>query len=164
MPHEGWNSATVPGAVAAWVALSKRFGRLPFADLFEPAIRYASDGFLVSPTIAMIWGNQVERLQRPAGLCRDVSAARPRADRRRAFSPLRTTRRRFKKIAETGGESFYRGELAETIAQASASGGGFMTTDDLAAHRLRLDRRRSTSSSAAIASTSCRRTARASRR
>src|ERR1700750_237765 len=54
MPHEGWNSATVPGAVAAWVTLSQKFGKLPFADLFEPAIRYASDGFLVSPTVAMI--------------------------------------------------------------------------------------------------------------
>jgi gamma-glutamyltranspeptidase/glutathione hydrolase len=40
------------------MSLSKRFGRLPFADLFEPAIRYARDGFLVSPTIAAIWGNQ----------------------------------------------------------------------------------------------------------
>ena len=67
-------------------------------------------------------------------------------------------------IAETDGESFYRGEIAATIAKASASAGGFMTTDDLAAHQVRLDRRRSTSSSAAIASTSCRRTARASRR
>src|ERR1700752_4727977 len=43
MPHEGWNSATIPGAVSAWAALNKRFGRLPFAALFEPAIRYASD-------------------------------------------------------------------------------------------------------------------------
>src|SRR6185436_9656052 len=57
MPHEGWNSATVPGAVAAWTALSRRLGRLSFGDLFEPAIRYASDGFLVSPTIASIWEN-----------------------------------------------------------------------------------------------------------
>ena len=39
MPATGWDSVTVPGAVSAWVALSERFGKLPFVDLFEPAIR-----------------------------------------------------------------------------------------------------------------------------
>ncbi|MBT4141225.1 MAG: gamma-glutamyltransferase, partial [Candidatus Latescibacteria bacterium] len=41
MPTHGWDVVTVPGCVSAWAALSKRFGKLPFADLFEPAIRYA---------------------------------------------------------------------------------------------------------------------------
>src|SRR3954466_11604969 len=40
-PHRGWESVTVPGAVSAWVDLSVRFGKLPFAQLFEPAISYA---------------------------------------------------------------------------------------------------------------------------
>src|SRR6185295_19264164 len=44
MPQRGWDSVTIPGAVAAWVALSTRYGKLPFADLFEPAIGYARDG------------------------------------------------------------------------------------------------------------------------
>src|SRR5262245_44621439 len=51
MPVRGWDPVTVPGAVSAWAALSEKFGRLPFADLFEPAIRYATDGYLVSPTV-----------------------------------------------------------------------------------------------------------------
>jgi len=38
---------TVPGAVSGWAALHGKFGRLPFEVLFEPAIRYARDGFLV---------------------------------------------------------------------------------------------------------------------
>ena len=42
--ERGWESVTIPGAVSGWVALSQRFGKLPFADLFEPAIRYARDG------------------------------------------------------------------------------------------------------------------------
>src|SRR3970040_2275577 len=52
MPKRGWHSVTVPGCVAAWADLSAKFGKLPFADLLEPAIKYAADGFLVSPTIA----------------------------------------------------------------------------------------------------------------
>ena len=49
MPQRGWDSVTVPGCVSAWVTLSERFGKLPFADLFETAIGYARDGYLVSP-------------------------------------------------------------------------------------------------------------------
>src|SRR5512143_4322425 len=52
IPQRGWEPVTIPGAVSGWAALSKRYGKLPFADLFEPAIRYARDGWMVSPTIA----------------------------------------------------------------------------------------------------------------
>ena len=55
MPFHGWEAVTVPGAVSAWVALSDRYGRLDFATLFEPAIKYASDGYLVTPIIAALW-------------------------------------------------------------------------------------------------------------
>ena len=61
MPQRGWEPVTIPGAVSGWAALSKRYGKLPFADLFEPAIRYARDGWMVSPTIAAQW-------QRAAGI------------------------------------------------------------------------------------------------
>src|SRR5246127_3281795 len=52
VPALGWNSVTVPGAGSAWVELHAKFGKLPFERLFEPAISYGRDGFLVSPTIA----------------------------------------------------------------------------------------------------------------
>ncbi|MGA8031403.1 MAG: gamma-glutamyltransferase, partial [Casimicrobiaceae bacterium] len=55
MPQRGWETVTIPGAVSGWVALSKRFGKLPFGDLFEPAIRYARDGYAVSPVVADKW-------------------------------------------------------------------------------------------------------------
>ena len=58
MPVHGWDAVTVPGAVSAWVALSERYGKLPFADLFSAAIRYARDGFMVSPITAMSWARQ----------------------------------------------------------------------------------------------------------
>jgi len=59
MPMHGWESVTVPGAVSAWVALSERFGKLPFEALFEPAISYAENGFPVSPKIAQLWARGV---------------------------------------------------------------------------------------------------------
>jgi gamma-glutamyltranspeptidase/glutathione hydrolase len=133
MPHEGWNSATVPGAVAAWAALSKKFGRLPFADLFEPAIRYASDGFLVSPTVAMIWKNQVERLHAQTGFA-ETFLPRGRAPTAGEHFRPPYHAATLEKLAKSGGESLYRGELAEAIAREAAADGGLITTKDLDTH------------------------------
>ena len=55
MPGHGWLPVTVPGAPGAWRDLHARFGRLPFATLFEPAIAYAESGFPVSPVTATSW-------------------------------------------------------------------------------------------------------------
>ncbi|HON31047.1 MAG TPA: gamma-glutamyltransferase, partial [Ottowia sp.] len=55
LPDKGWNAVTVPGAVSGWIALWRRFGRLPLAQLAQPAIDYARHGFPVSPTIATLW-------------------------------------------------------------------------------------------------------------
>src|SRR5690606_6204934 len=63
MPGRGWPSVTVPGVVASWHALSQRFGKLPFAQLFEPAILYARNGFMVSPTIANLWASIAHKYQ-----------------------------------------------------------------------------------------------------
>ena len=49
MPQQGWDAVTVPGCVSAWAEVSERFGVLPFEALFEPAIHYARNGFVVSP-------------------------------------------------------------------------------------------------------------------
>ena len=61
MPTLGWDSVTVPGAVSAWMALSQRFGKLQFMDLFVPAIVYADKGFAVSPITAKNWATQAEK-------------------------------------------------------------------------------------------------------
>src|SRR3954470_3901325 len=58
MPTLGWDAVTVPGCVSAWVTLSKRYGKLPFEDLFEAAIRYARESYIVSPITALSWANQ----------------------------------------------------------------------------------------------------------
>jgi gamma-glutamyltranspeptidase/glutathione hydrolase len=63
MPILGWDSVTVPGCVSAWVTLSKRYGKLPFEALFEHAIRYARESFMVSPITAASWANQAPNLK-----------------------------------------------------------------------------------------------------
>ena len=67
MPLRGWESVTVPGAVSAWVDLSRRFGRLPFTDLFAPAVDYAERGFHVTPVIAEQWRRAAMELHTQPG-------------------------------------------------------------------------------------------------
>jgi len=135
MPTRGWDAVTVPGCVAAWVELSGKFGKLPFADLFEPAIQYAAGGFMVSPTIARLWAKQVPELASIPGY---AEAFMPKG---RAPLPGETftfpdQERTLKRIAETKGEAFYQGDLAEKMVAHSREHGGAMTMDDLATHTL----------------------------
>ena len=134
MPMRGWNAVTVPGCISAWVELSKQYGKLPFADLFEPAIEYAERGYMVTPTIARLWANQVPELKSQPGF---ATAFMPRGraplpGEKFTFPDQAATLR---KIAETKGEAFYRGEIASTLARHAAAHGGAMTEDDLAAYR-----------------------------
>ena len=79
MPSTGWGSVSVPGAVSLWVELHKRYGKLPFADLFEPAIKYAHDGFRVSYMVARQWDARDRPPEGPGELGEGVPAQRPRA-------------------------------------------------------------------------------------
>ena len=133
MPTRGWDAITVPGAVSAWVALSERYGKLPFANLFEPAIRYATDGYMVSPTISRLWAAQVPQLKDVPGFAEHFmprGRAPEAGEKFTAPAHARTLRR----IAETRGEAFYRGDLAQRMAEHARKHGGVMTVEDLAAH------------------------------
>jgi gamma-glutamyltranspeptidase/glutathione hydrolase len=135
MPQRGWDSVTVPGCVSAWVELSAKFGRLPFGDLFEPAIQYAQDGYLVSPTIARLWANQASELKSQPGFA-EAFLPRGRAPEAGEKFSFPAQARTLARIAETRGEAFYKGDLAEKIAAYARQCGGAMTLDDLASHTL----------------------------
>jgi len=67
MPQHGWDSVTVPGVVSAWVDLSERFGKLGLATVLAPAIRYAEQGFIVSPVVGTAWAKGAEVLKDQPG-------------------------------------------------------------------------------------------------
>jgi gamma-glutamyltranspeptidase/glutathione hydrolase len=134
MPQRGWDSVVVPGAVAAWRDLSLRFGSLAFADLFEPAIEYADGGFQVSPIIEELWRTGAKELRDQPGFAEAFmpDGRAPRAGELFVNKPLA---RSLRLIAESGGEAFYTGDLAERIAAFSSKHGAALTAEDLAAHR-----------------------------
>lgn len=133
MPERGWETVTVPGAVAAWSDLSRRFGRLPFDKLFEPAIGYAEAGFPVSPMIAEQWRRGADILKEQPGFA-DVFMPLGRAPQAGELFRAPDIARSLKLIAETHGEAFYRGELADRIADFAAKHHAAMTRADLEAH------------------------------
>ncbi len=133
MPTKGWDTVTVPGAVSAWSALSRRFGRLPFADLAVPAISYARHGFAVSPIISRLWALGAARLGDQPGFaeCFMPDGRAPHAGERfRSEAHART----LEAIADTHGDAFYQGPLAQAMAAHAKACGGVLTEADLAGH------------------------------
>jgi gamma-glutamyltranspeptidase/glutathione hydrolase len=136
MPVTGWDSVTVPGAVSAWVELSKRFGQLPFEDLFEPAIHYAENGFLVAPITAQYW-DTFSHMYKKAKFPDFFQTFMPnnRSPRPGELFKLPVQAKTLRIIAKSGGDAFYNGILAENIVAHAKKTGGLMTLEDLANHK-----------------------------
>jgi gamma-glutamyltranspeptidase/glutathione hydrolase len=136
MPRRGWDSVTVPGAVSGWMALSERFGKLPFADLLQPAIEIAERGYAVPPIVQGKWAMAAalgEITSQPGF----AQAFLPNGRAPEVGELFRFTdaARSLKLIAESKGEAFYRGEIAAALARFARDTGGALTEADLAAHR-----------------------------
>lgn len=134
IPRLGWGPVTVPGAVALWVDLSRRHGRLPFADLLEPAIHHAAEGYLVSPRTSALWRRAAKNYAGREDWCETFlfDGEPPRPGQR---IQLPHHARALRAIAESEGEAFYRGEIAAAIEAAAQREGGAMRSTDLAAHQ-----------------------------
>ncbi len=134
MPRLGWDAVTVPGAVSAWAELSSKFGRLPFERLFDSAIHYAQNGFLVGRRTAALWKAFQPSLGQFEGF-RKHFLPNGRAPETGELAIRRELAQTLKLIAESNGESFYRGELARRIAEQSSQDEGLLRYEDLAEHR-----------------------------
>jgi len=134
IPLRGFDAVTVPGAVSGWVALSERLGALPFADLLAPAIELAEAGHAVAPVIADKWARAVPLLQNQPGFA-DAFLPRGRAPRPGERFAFPAAARTLRAIAETRGEAFYRGEIAQAIDAFAREHGAQLRASELAAHQ-----------------------------
>jgi|SRR5690242_5019877 len=134
VPRAGWDTVTIPGAISGWVELSRRYGRLPFADLFAPAVGYARDGYAVSPVIAEKWAKAVPILGNVPGFAEHF-LPRGRAPTVGEVFSSQAMATSLEKIAASSGEAFYRGELAAAMVAHAGAHGGVHTLDDFAEHR-----------------------------
>ncbi len=139
IPMCGWPAVTVPGAPAAWHDLHSRFGRLPLEALFAPAIEYAEHGFPVSPLVAARWASSARNYPHVSHVAElrgwletfTIAGRSPVAGETWKSPDTAATLR---VLRDEGIEAYYRGKLAQKIADYAANSGGHLTREDLAAH------------------------------
>ena len=133
-PKRGFDSVTVPGAVASWVALSERFGKLPFADLLEPAIEIAERGYLLPVVVQQKWAAATPELQGQPGF---AQAFLPwgRAPEVGELFQFKAAAQGLRAIAQSKGQAFYGGEIAQAIEKFSDQHGGSLKASDFAAYQ-----------------------------
>jgi gamma-glutamyltranspeptidase/glutathione hydrolase len=131
MPQEGIQSVTVPGAVSGWSSLHKRFGKLPWSTLFQPAIYFAEHGFPVTEMIGGAWKGE------EAKLAKEQNAKRVLLPNGRAPAVGEMFRNpelaaAYRLLAAEGPSAFYKGAIANAIVKTSERLGGKIAAADLA--------------------------------
>src|SRR5438270_1619786 len=131
LPAAGPLSWSVPGAVDGWEALRARFGSRPLAELLEPAIAIAEEGFPVSEVIAGMWqASEPELAAHPDSAGTFLPAGRaPRAGEIFRNPSLAAS---YRELARGGRDAFYRGRIARDLVAFSQASGGLLAPEDLA--------------------------------
>ncbi|MDQ1184939.1 gamma-glutamyltransferase [Agrobacterium larrymoorei] len=132
VPRQSPAAVTIPGAIDAWTRLHADHGRLPFADVLAPAIRYAEQGYAIAPRVHRDWVREETLLsQDPAAAAIFLPGGRaPAIGAVHRQEKLGATLR---KIATEGRDGFYSGDIAEDMVSHLRSLGGLHTMEDFAA-------------------------------
>src|SRR5438067_3218680 len=114
IPITGPLSWSVPGCVDGWEAVRQRFGTRPLAELLEPSIRYAEEGFPVTEIIAGYWKNAEKKLRQDPGAA-TTYLQDGRAPRIGEVFKNANLARTYRMLAQQGRDAFYKGELARAM-------------------------------------------------
>ncbi|MFZ5834976.1 MAG: gamma-glutamyltransferase [Pseudomonadota bacterium] len=132
----GGRSVGVPGVIAMLALAHEKHGKLPWADLFAPAIKLADQGFAVSPRLRLMLGAMQalpEFSQARALFFSPQEPPRPLPEGALLRNPEYAGSLRA--IAANGPQAFYRGELAQKMVAAVQAHGGVLTLEDLAGYQ-----------------------------
>lgn len=136
LSQEGIFAVATPGFVAGMAEMHRKYGRLPWKSLLQPAIRLANEGFTIYPVLGQkIESSRILLSRSPyaRGIFFDGKRAKSVGDKLVQKDLGRT----LQEIADTGAESFYRGEIARRILAAVKEYGGLLSAADLEAYRPR---------------------------
>ncbi len=134
IPERGALTANVPGVVGGWEALHQRFGTLPWNTLLEPAIALAAEGCAASRGFARataVYAKLIDAFEPSRRLFHPEGKPLAPGDRFRQPQLART----LEKIAQSGAEAFYEGEIARSIARACEAQGGVLRAEDFAGYK-----------------------------
>ena len=130
IPPYGPLPVTVPGAVAGWVSIHKKFGLLEFNELFNDAINYAENGFPVSELVSYYLERSSEIFAAYPNF-KDVWMPNGKTPKKGEIFINKNLAENYKEIANTYGKSFYSGKIAENIVNTVNAQGGFFSMSDL---------------------------------
>jgi gamma-glutamyltranspeptidase/glutathione hydrolase len=133
IPTSGPLSWSVPGCVEGWSELNKRFGSKSLKEILEPTIRYAEEGFPVTPVIGRAWGTAAQRLRNDPGSAA-VFLPGGRAPRPGDVFKNPALANSLRLIAEGGRDAYYRGPIAKKLVELSDKVGGLFTERDFTDH------------------------------
>ncbi|MGN7387115.1 gamma-glutamyltransferase family protein [Sporosarcina sp. SAFN-015] len=135
IPTFGFTPITVPGVPSAWAELSKRFGKLPLSETLAPAIRYAEEGYPLTPVLGKYWKIAYNKFKSLDSAEFDewfkVFAPDGRAPEIGEMWKSPDHAKTLRSIGETNAESFYKGELADLIDAHVAENNGYLRKSDL---------------------------------
>jgi gamma-glutamyltranspeptidase/glutathione hydrolase len=134
VPPYGPLPVTVPGCVDGWFELHERFGRIDMKKVLAPAIRYAREGFPLTELVAYYWGLSAPRLEKWAGYSETFMPDGRAPLKGEVFRNPRLADT-YETIANKGRDEFYRGDIARKIGEFMKEQGGFLTYEDMKAHR-----------------------------
>ena len=134
IPPLGPLPVNVPGAVDGWFALHERFGKLPVREDLAGAIRYAREGFPVTELIAHYWQLSVPRLSKYPGFAEQMTLD-GRAPQKGEIWKNPNLANTLQTIADGGRDAFYKGKIAHVIGDYFKANGGFLSYEDMAAHK-----------------------------
>ena len=135
MPLEGPHSVGVPGEVAAWEEVHRRFCSKPFDQLLDTAVGYAEDGFALPPKIAQSFSSTHKRLAAFPSTA-EVLLAGGRTPVEGDLLVNRDLAESLRRIGNSGAEEFYKGDLARKMVKALNNAGGLFTDEDFANHEV----------------------------
>ena len=130
IPPYGPLPVTVPGAVAGWVSIHKKFGLLEFNKLFNDAINYAENGFPVTELVSYYLERSSEIFAAYPNF-KDVWMPNGKTPKKGEIFINKNLAENYKEIANTYGKSFYSGKIAENIVNTVNAQGGFFSMSDL---------------------------------
>ena len=130
IPPYGPLPVTVPGAVAGWVSIHKKFGLLEFNKLFNDAINYAENGFPVTELVSYYLERSSEIFAAYPNF-KDVWMPNGKTPKKGEIFINKNLAENYKDIANTYGKSFYSGKIAENIVNTVNAQGGFFSMSDL---------------------------------
>jgi gamma-glutamyltranspeptidase/glutathione hydrolase len=125
---------TVPGTADGWFELHGRFGKLSMNRVLAPAIRYAEDGFPLSPVIAGDWERSLKRFADKPGF-REVFMPEGRAPREGERFRNPALAKTLGLLASKGRDAYYKGAIAQELVRYSQANGGYFALEDFATHR-----------------------------